>query len=519
MNLSRDAYRALEDIVGTDNISEEPAIMDGYCFIWANEAMFDDKYTARPPAVVLPGSTAEVQGIVKVCNRFNIKFRAHSSGWSCPALSSNESFLPLDMRRMNRIVEINAKNKYAVVESYVSMQHLFTETMKIGLRPHTIGCGPSGGILASATSNFGCGNTSISSDFGGRVPLGVEWVLPDGEILRLGSLGTGSGWFSGDGPGPSLRGVMRGYGGATGGIGVITTVAVKLQPWYGPQVLKVSGKPNVYKYDIPENFQIYTVAFPDRDRLTDFFYLVTEEAMAFSMQRSPASMLAILATSSLDDFWEMVKVSPPENAELLKYLVILVLDASSSGETQYRNRLLQAIMDRTGGMNFPLDPSITGPAFRIMVSGQGQQRVFNVSTGFLTASVNQESWDSAKLLAQRTAEELYAKYAAEGKILDAGESPWFAAIGENWAHTESVVNYDQFDPESIKAVRQILADADVKLPQWRLAVGGAEGCLSFNEASEKAAAPYCLDFLEYEKKIKKAFDPNLVAESSFYVNP
>ena len=256
MSLSRDAYRALEDIVGTENISEEPAIMDGYCFIWSNEALFDDKYTARPPAVVLPGSTAEVQGIVKVCNRFNIKFRAHSSGWSCPALSSNESFLPLDMRRMNRIVEINAKNKYAVVESYVSMQHLFTETMKIGLRPHTIGCGPSGGILASATSNFGCGNTSISSDFGGRVPLGVEWVLPDGEILRLGSLGTGSGWFSGDGPGPSLRGVMRGYGGATGGIGVITTAAVKLQPWYGPQVLKVSGKPNVYTYDIPENFQI-----------------------------------------------------------------------------------------------------------------------------------------------------------------------------------------------------------------------------------------------------------------------
>jgi hypothetical protein len=65
MGLPRDAYRALEDIVGSENVSEEPAILDGYCFIWANEAMFSDRYSARPLAVVLPGSTEEVQGIVK----------------------------------------------------------------------------------------------------------------------------------------------------------------------------------------------------------------------------------------------------------------------------------------------------------------------------------------------------------------------------------------------------------------------------------------------------------------------
>ena len=519
MGLPREAYQTLEDIVGPENISEEPAILDGYCFVWANEAMFSDRFSARPLAVVLPGSTEEVQGIVKVCNRFNIKFRAHSSGWSCPAISSNESFLPLDMRRMNRIVEIDARNKYAVVESYVSMQQLFLETMKLGLRPHTIGCGPSGGILASATSNFGCGNTSVSSDFGGRVPLGVEWVLPDGEILRLGTLGTGSRWFSGDGPGPSLRGIMRGYGGATGGLGVITRAAVKLTPWYGPPALKASGKPNIYEIEVPENFQLYTVVFPNRDQLTDFFVLVVEEAIAYAMHRSPAAVLAILTTSSVDDFWQKVSASPPEMAEALKFISILMLDAGSPREMQYRYDLLQKIMERTEGMNFPMDPGMVGPVFRNLVTGQGQQRVFNITTGFLTAAVNEESWDSVKLLAQRTADELYSKYEKEGKIAITGESPWFSPIGDSFAHTESVVSYDQFDPESIKAVRQILEEADIKLPQWRLAVGGAEGCLSFNEASEKAAAPYCLDFLGYEKKIKKAFDPNLVAESSFYVKP
>ena len=519
MSLSREAYRALEDVVGPENISEEPAILDGYCFVWANEAMFSSRFSARPLAVVMPGSTEEVQGIVKVCNRFNVQFRAHSSGWSCPAISANESFLPIDLRRMDRIVEISARNKYAVVESYVSMQKLFLETMKVGLRPHTIGCGPSGGILASATSNFGCGNTSASSDFGGRVPLGVEWVLPDGEILRLGTLGTGAGWFSGDGPGPSLRGVMRGYGGATGGIGVMTRVAVKLTPWYGPPALKVTGKTNMYSTEIPENFQINITAFPGRDQLTDFFVHIVEEAIAFSIHRSPAASLALLMTSSVDDFYEMVSASPPEMAEAMKFITVMLMDAGSSREMQYRQKLLQKIREKTEAVDVPFDPGVLGPVFRNLITGQGQQRVFNLTTGFLTAAVNEESWDSVKILAQRTAEELYAKYEATGKIAITGESPWFAPLGDSFAHTESVVSYDQFDPESIKAVREILAEADILLPKWHQAVGGAEGCLSFDEASEKAAAPYCLDFLGYEKKIKKAFDPNLVSESSFYVKP
>ena len=76
--LQPDAYRALEDIVGEEYISQDPAVRDTYCFVWGNELLFDgDKYSPRPPAVILPGSREEVQKVVKVCNRFGIKFRPH----------------------------------------------------------------------------------------------------------------------------------------------------------------------------------------------------------------------------------------------------------------------------------------------------------------------------------------------------------------------------------------------------------------------------------------------------------
>jgi glycolate oxidase len=87
MSLSREAYRALEDIVEPENISEEPAVLDGYCFVRGNELHFDSRYATRPPAVILPGSTEDVQAIVKVCNRFKIKYKAHSSGWDHVSLS------------------------------------------------------------------------------------------------------------------------------------------------------------------------------------------------------------------------------------------------------------------------------------------------------------------------------------------------------------------------------------------------------------------------------------------------
>ena len=46
MALIREAYHALEDIVGPENISEESAILDGYCFVRGNELHFDDRYAA-----------------------------------------------------------------------------------------------------------------------------------------------------------------------------------------------------------------------------------------------------------------------------------------------------------------------------------------------------------------------------------------------------------------------------------------------------------------------------------------
>ncbi len=154
--------------------------------------------------MLLPGSTEEVQAIVKVCNKYKVKFKASSTFWSAMGYPSHDGAIQLDMRRMDRILEIDEKNMYAVIEPYVIGAVLQAEAMKVGLNTHIIGAGSSCSPLASASSFAGAGPAGSFMGGHGENMLGVEWVMPNGDIVRTGALGSRCGWFCGEGPGPSI---------------------------------------------------------------------------------------------------------------------------------------------------------------------------------------------------------------------------------------------------------------------------------------------------------------------------
>ena len=125
MALSKEVYKEFEDLVGAENISNDPAIMPAY-------------FSINFGAVILPGNTEEVQSIVKLCNRHKLPFVAVSTGWMG---MYPEDIIFMDLRRMNRIIEINEKHMYAVVEPYVISAQLQAELMKRGLNCNIKGAG------------------------------------------------------------------------------------------------------------------------------------------------------------------------------------------------------------------------------------------------------------------------------------------------------------------------------------------------------------------------------------------
>ena len=199
----------------------------------------------------------------------------------------SENSILLDLKRMNRILEIDTKNMHAVVEPYVSVFRLQMELAKQGLFLGPISAGPEAGVIASSCCHFGSGNTQVFTGGLGRNVLGCEWVLPTGELLRMGSAETGNGWFSADGPGFGLRGILRGHSGANGGNGVITKVSHKLYPWYGPPEWELVGSPPGMKQleKIPDGFKFFVFTFPTEEVMYDAVREVGQAEITYSIMQ------------------------------------------------------------------------------------------------------------------------------------------------------------------------------------------------------------------------------------------
>ena len=82
MEIPREAYQAIEDIVGKDNVTDDPAFLDSYAFQWLAELVRPHRshYMPRPWAVVMPATTWEVQAVTRVCNKYKIKI-ANAPSW------------------------------------------------------------------------------------------------------------------------------------------------------------------------------------------------------------------------------------------------------------------------------------------------------------------------------------------------------------------------------------------------------------------------------------------------------
>ena len=138
--LEKEIFKLFEKIVGVRNINDGEVITQSYAYNWCMEVfnyIEDDspcQFGKVPKAVLLPSSTEQVQAIVKLCNNYNIKIKCHSTGLGAWANVSTDDAILLDLRRMNKIIKIDEKNLYAVIESYVTGAQLQAELMKFGLK-------------------------------------------------------------------------------------------------------------------------------------------------------------------------------------------------------------------------------------------------------------------------------------------------------------------------------------------------------------------------------------------------
>lgn len=517
MALERKIYSAVEDIVGPENITEEPATLDTYAFQFAAEALLGEKFMARPEAVVLPGSTEEVQAIVKACNRYKIKYKAFSTGWIASAGCGTEGVIQLDLRRMNRILELNEKDMYAVVEPYVIWAQLQAEAMKVSLNCPIIEAGSNTSPLASLTSMMGAGSKGISMGMNERNVLGVEWVLPTGEILRLGSVGSGAGWFCGDGPGPSLRGIMRGFMGAMGGLGVFTKAAIKLYHWPGPPgFFPLKGQSPTYDADVPATFKTYYVFLPTWKDFADAGYKMGEAGIVSELMKVSGALAGTFVTRSNEETRRMLPI--------LKALVgdwhgfHIVLESGSQREFEYKEKVLDQILEETHGRKLPLieHPDMQARVISTTIRTSTPSRAVFRPTGAFSSVIGAMETMDVSATQMEVCTENKKKWVEQGLFMDDGvENAWGIIYQHSdFTHLEELDLYDPSDPESSAAATQDLQDGLVAFTTKEL---GGHG-FQMGDMLHTINAPVMMDYPHWMHRIKKEFDPNMAADGNFYTN-
>jgi len=174
--------KELRGIVGKDYVSIDKEDILPYCRDPISVAL----KTYNGDYVVMPATTEEVQGVVRLANKFKIPVYPFGLGSTVSnAASPRAGGIILAMRRMRRVLEINEQNRTATFEAGVSWSHLIYETNKKRLEPQPLGGGPHSG---TPVGNYLVGGYQTGAIDSNEV-IALEVVLPDGELLRTGSGG------------------------------------------------------------------------------------------------------------------------------------------------------------------------------------------------------------------------------------------------------------------------------------------------------------------------------------------
>jgi len=172
-----------------------------------------------PDIVVFPTSTAQISAIVELCNQFNVPFLARGAGTSlsggCLPIGGGVMIV---LTKMKKILEINLRDRYAIVEPGMVNLHLTNALKGTGYHyapdPSSQGSCTIGGNIAT---NSG-GPHTLKYGVTTNHVLGLEAVLPDGSIIELGGP-------TAEVPGYDMHGL---YVGNEGTFGICTKAIVRL---------------------------------------------------------------------------------------------------------------------------------------------------------------------------------------------------------------------------------------------------------------------------------------------------
>lgn len=259
-------------------LSEFSAIV-GDAWVFADEEstkLYSDTYSPRfgaaddlwASAAVAPDTVEQVQAIIRVANKYRIPIYAFSTGKNLGyggAAPIYAGSVMLDLKRMNRILEVDSVRHFAIVEPGVTLFDLYTHLQEKGYKMSIEMMDPAWGSVIGNALDHGCAHTTTYGRDRFHDHCGMEVVLPNGDLVRTG-MGAlpNSNMFAQFhyGFGPYLDGIF-----SQSNFGVVTKMGFQLRP----------------EHEAYRSILVQVPKFADLQKLIEVESLVTHSGIANGM--------------------------------------------------------------------------------------------------------------------------------------------------------------------------------------------------------------------------------------------
>ncbi len=503
-------YKELVNVLGPEYVSDDPAVMEAY-----NRESQTPSFLIRgkPEFIAMPGNTEDIQQIIRLANRYQFPYSIIGSGLLLAVVAAVKPYwCMIDTKRLGRILKIDEKNMYAIIEPHVTHAQLQAEAMKKGLFNGT----PEAGAQSSCLANHifaGMQGTGHRTGYAARNVLGVEWVLPNGDVLRTGSLANpDAGNFWGEGPGVDARGLLRGLIGHRGSFGIITQAAVKLYPWPGPPVFPTEGLTPEKRSELPrESFKWYLFTYPTLGESIEAIREISKAEIGMILHHWPSVYYNWWWAKSKEEYWN-TWVEGYWQKNVNHCVVVCLWRYTSEKQMAYEEKVLRQIIKDTGGKLVPDEVYERWVPYTAnnWVRDTNGNRMARPAGGYYIADMAIDSLDDC----ERNFESgwpILDKYTPP--LLDSEHPAWVAPYDfGHCALAEMDVPREKDDEADLIAVGGILNEvisrsAESKLPAFLLATS------PYDRSGSSFANIHLL-----VAKLKKALDPSNIANPTRLIN-
>jgi FAD/FMN-containing dehydrogenase len=210
------------DIVGADRVITQGEALEAY------SSDITENQPGHADVVVKPTTAEQVQALVRFAAAEGTPLTAAVARMNVGGLAIPErGGIVVDLSDMNRIIEFDREHGYLLIEPGVTFAQV-KEFFDSEAPDFTISY-PLSPPYTSVMANFlmdGLGNLSLRQGAAGEQIAGLEVVLPDGDMARIGSCAVSPFWFSRS-PLPDLTGLFLNWQGSTG---IVTKLSAQVWP-------------------------------------------------------------------------------------------------------------------------------------------------------------------------------------------------------------------------------------------------------------------------------------------------